>query len=52
MLVKRNRKRASSSHAAASVQVRHCLGMQATMQVHSAPADCGSWDVADLPCER
>lgn len=49
MLARRNRKRASFSHVAASVQVRHCLGMRATMQVHSAPADCGGWDGTDLP---
>lgn len=51
MLAKRNRKRMSFSHVAASVQVRHCLGMQATMQAHSASADCGSRDVTGLPCE-
>lgn len=39
-----------NSHAAAAVQVRHCLGMQPTMQAHSDPADCGSTDVTDLCC--
>lgn len=38
----------SFSPVAASVQVRHCLGMQVTMQAHSAPADCGGRDAADL----
>lgn len=52
MLAKRNRKRMSFSPVAASVQVRHCLGMQAKMQAHSAPADCDSRDVTDLPWER
>lgn len=41
-----------SSHVAATVQVKHCLGMQAMMQAHSAPADCGSQDVNDLCCDH
>lgn len=36
------------SHVDTPVQVRHCLGMQPTMQAHSAPADCVSRDVSDL----
>lgn len=39
-----------NSHVATTVQVRHCLGMQPTMQAHSAPADCGGRDVIDLSC--
>ena len=36
------------SHVDTPVQVRRCLGMQPTMQAHSAPADCVSRDVSDL----
>lgn len=39
-------------HTAASVQVRHCLGMRATMQAHSAAAGCGGGGGTDLPRER
>lgn len=41
-----------NTHAAAAAQVRHYLGMQATMQAHSDPADCDSADVTDLCYER